>query len=96
MAHDRRELRRQNAVHAAEIEAEIDVLQDIPGRIDGEYGEEQPRRAEGIRVAEVEEDDRAQDRQPQRDNDPVDQSGSESHGGSMLRDANPHVMPRVS
>ena len=95
MAHDRRELRRQNVVHAAEIETEVDVLEDVPDRVDCEDGEEQPRRAEGVRVADVKEDDRAQDRQPQRDDDPVDQCGSKTHGGSMLRDANPHVMPRA-
>jgi hypothetical protein len=47
-------------------------------------------------IADVEVRDRAQDRQPQRDDDPVDQCGSKTHGGSMLRDANPLVVPRVS
>ena len=64
MAHHGCELRRQNFVHAAKVEAEVDVLQDVSERVDGEHGEEQPRRAEGVRVADVEEDDCAEDRQP--------------------------------
>jgi hypothetical protein len=65
MAHHGCELRRQNFVHAAKVEAEVDVLQNVSERIDGKHGEEQPRRAEGVRVADVEEDDCAEDRQPQ-------------------------------
>lgn len=64
MAHHGCELRRQNFVHAAKVEAEVDVLQNVSERIDGKHGEEQPRRAEGVRVADVEEDDCAEDRQP--------------------------------
>ena len=81
MAHHGCKLRRQNLVHAAKVDAEVDVLQDVSERVDGEHGEEQPRRAEGVRVADVEENDWSEGRQPQGNDDPIDQCGGQIHGG---------------
>ena len=78
-AHHNRKLGREDLVNAAKVEAEVDVLENVSQCIDAKYGQQQPGRAECVRIADVKEDDCAQHRQPQRDDYPVDQCRSKTH-----------------